>query len=149
MNTINVRQATLSDLDDLVPLFDSYRQFYQQESNLSAASEFLSERFNHGEAVLFIAFVGDTPMGFTQLFPSFSSVSLSRIFILNDLFVVPEERHQGIATQLFSAAVEYARTLRAIRLTLSTEITNVSAQAFYQTAGWKRDERFFVYHFVM
>lgn len=149
MNSISVRQAVLADLDDLVPLFDSYRQFYRQTSDLQAARDFLSARFNHGESVHFIAYAGETPVGFTQLYPGFSSVSLSRTFVLNDLYVAPTGRRQGIGTQLISAAIAYARELQAVRLTLSTEITNETAQALYQTAGWKRDETFFVYHYAL
>lgn len=149
MNSITVRQAVLTDLDDLVPLFDSYRQFYKQQSDPQAARDFLSARFNHSESVLFIAYLGDMPVGFTQLYPGFSSISLARTFILNDLFVAPEGRRQGGGTELLSAAIAYARQLQAVRLTLSTEMTNETAQALYQTAGWKRDEQYFVYHYSL
>lgn len=149
MNPISVRQAVLADLAALVPLFDSYRQFYRQDSDPQAAREFLTARFNHGESVLFIANDEQTPVGFTQLYPGFSSVSLSRTFTLNDLFVTPAGRRRGAGTQLLSAAIDYARTLHAVRLTLSTEVTNQTAQSLYQSAGWKRDERFDVYHYTL
>ncbi|WP_417383884.1 GNAT family N-acetyltransferase [Gimesia sp.] len=148
MNSITIRQAVLSDLDTIAPLFDSYRQFYGRTSDINAAREFLLNRFNHGESVLFLASTGDTPVGFTQLYPSFSSVSLARTFILNDLFVAPAERRQGIASQLLTAAVDYARNVNAVRLSLATEITNQTAQALYLSAGWKQDEQFLVYHFT-
>lgn len=149
MNQITVRQAVLSDVDALVPLFDSYRQFYGCSSDLNAVREFLSARFNHGESTIFIAHESNTSVGFTQLYPSFSSVSLARVFILNDLFVTAEGRRKGVGTRLLSAAVDYAKSLNAIRLTLSTEITNQSAQALYQSVGWKQDEQFYVYHFTL
>ncbi|QDV50661.1 GNAT family N-acetyltransferase [Gimesia fumaroli] len=149
MNQITVRQATLADRDILAPLFDSYRQFYGRSSDLGAAREFLSARFNHGESVLFLAFDAETPVGFAQLYPSFSSVSLARTFILNDLFVSPDGRRKGVGTQLLTAAIEYARSLKAIRLSLATEITNETAQALYQSTGWKRDEQFYAYHFTL
>jgi GNAT superfamily N-acetyltransferase len=146
MNDITVRQALLADLDRLAPLFDGYRQFYGRESNLQAARDFLLARFNHNESILFIALEGDNPLGFTQLYPSFSSVSLARTFILNDLFVNHQGRRKGVGTQLLSAAAKYAKDLGAIRLTLSTAVTNEAAQACYEAAGWKRDEQFLVYH---
>ena len=149
MKQITIRQAVLSDLDALVPLFDSYRQFYGRPSDAAAAREFLQDRFQHGESVLFLAIEADTPLGFTQLYPSFSSVSLARIFILNDLFVAPAGRRQGIATRLLAAAADYARSVNAIRLSLSTEITNQTAQALYQSAGWQQDEQFLVYHLTL
>jgi ribosomal protein S18 acetylase RimI-like enzyme len=149
MSIVTVRQAILSDLEALVPLFDGYRQFYGRPSDVRAAREFLLARFNHGESALFIAHEGNKPVGFTQLYPSFSSVSLARIFVLNDLFVHERARRKGVASKLMSAAVEFAGALGSVRVSLSTATTNEAAQALYQSAGWKRDEQFFVYHFAI
>ena len=149
MTTLTVRQAALDDLEALVPLFDGYRQFYGRASDPSAAREFLLARFNHGQSALFVAHVDDMPVGFTQLYPSFSSVSLARVFVLNDLFVQEDHRRKGVASKLISAATEFARALGAVRLTLSTAIANTTAQSVYQSAGWKRDEQFYVYHFAI
>jgi ribosomal protein S18 acetylase RimI-like enzyme len=106
-------------------------------------------RFNHGESVLFIAHQGTVPIGFCQLYPSFSSVSLARTFVLNDLFVHEMARRNGVASKLMFAAIEFAKSLGAVRVSLSTAITNETAQALYQSAGWTRDELFFVYHFTI
>jgi ribosomal protein S18 acetylase RimI-like enzyme len=144
-----VRQAVLSDLEALVPLFDGYRQFYGRPTDIGAAREFLLARFDHAESFLFIAFEGDAAIGFVQLYPSFSSVSLARTLILNDLFVREGARRKGVASRLISAAVEFARTLGAVRISLSTATSNETAQALYKAAGWKRDEQFFVYHFAI
>lgn len=149
MNNITVRQAVLPDLEALVPLFDGYRQFYGRSGDIAAAREFLLERFNHNESVLFIAHESHVPVGFTQLYPSFSSVSLARIFVLNDLFVHEQARRKGVASKLMSAATEFAKSLGAIRVSLSTATSNEIAQAVYQSAGWKRDEQFYVYHFTI
>ncbi|MGP1684274.1 MAG: N-acetyltransferase family protein [Giesbergeria sp.] len=147
MTAISVRQAALSDLDAIAPLFDRYRQFYGRTSDVPAARAFLSARFNHGESVLFLALQGGDPVGFTQLYPSFSSVSLARIFVLNDLFVDERARRNGVALKLMSAAVGYAGALGAVCVSLSTASTNASAQALYESNGWKRDEQFFHYDF--
>ena len=149
MSTITVRQAALSDIEALAPLFDGYRQFYGRPSDISAAREFLLERLNHDESVLFIAHEDNKPVGFTQLYPSFSSVSLARVFILNDLFVYEHARRKGIASNLMSAATQFANSLGAVRVSLSTATSNETAQALYQSAGWKRDEQFYVYHFAI
>jgi GNAT superfamily N-acetyltransferase len=149
MSAIIVRQAVLSDIEALAPLFDSYRQFYGRPSDIAAAREFLLARFNHGESTLFIAHEGAAPVGFTQLYPSFSSVSLARVFVLNDLFVHEQARRKGVASKLISAAIEYARSLGAVRVSLSTATGNETAQALYLSAGWWRDEQFFVYHFAV
>lgn len=149
MHTFSVRQAILADIEALVPLFDGYRQFYGRDSDPAAARDFLMERFNHGESVLFIAHDANSPVGFAQLYPSFSSVSLARTFILNDLFVHEPSRKKGVGFKLMAAAVEFAKSLGAVRVSLSTATGNEAAQTLYQSAGWKRDEQFFVYHFAI
>ena len=146
MEGISIRQAVLADLAVVARLFDAYRQFYGQPGNLATASEFLRARFEHGESVVFMAVdAAGAALGFAQLYPSHSSVSLARIFILNDLFVAPSARGLGVGKRLIAAAEEFAIALGAVRLTLSTANTNFTAQALYQSAGWQRDEQFLVY----
>ena len=140
-----LRQATIHDLEQLVPLFDSYRQFYGCASNPRAAREFLLARFHNDESTVFIAHEEERAIGFTQLYPSFSSISLARIFILNDLFVHEQARRKGVASALMSAAVQFAIAMGAVRLSLSTASTNNAAQALYHSAGWKREDQFLVY----
>ena len=149
MNQIVTRQAILDDLEAVVPLFDAYRQFYKQPSDPLAARVFLRDKFNHGESVIFLAWDGSTPVGFTQLFPSFSSVSMARVFLLNDLFVAPGHRRQGVGALLLDAAVQYGRSMGAVRLSLTTNIANLTAQATYEAQGWKRDEAFYAYHYAL
>ena len=144
---IFVRRATLADLELIVPLFDAYRQFYKQEQNLALAREFLRERLERDQSVIFLALRSDgTAVGFTQLFPSFSSASARRIFILNDLFVDPRARRSGVGQQLLAAAAEYGRGAGAVRLTLSTAHNNTPAQSLYEAQGWRRDDIFRSYH---
>lgn len=146
MNSISVRQAVLADLDELTQLFDQYRQFQGQESNFAAARDFLRARFNHNESVIFIAHDGKLPVGFAQLYPSFSSVALARVFVLNDLFVHESGRRKGVASKLLAALEAYAAALGAVRITLLVAKPNISAQALYASRGWQQDEQFFMYH---
>ena len=143
-----VRQAVLADLALVAPLFDGYRRFYGRASDPDAAAAFLRERFDHAESVIFLALEGTEPVGFTQLYPSFSSVSLARVFILNDLFVVPTHRRSGIGSALLDAATGHARALGAVRVSLNTDVANAAAQATYEARGWKRDREYFAYHFT-
>ncbi|MCP9931121.1 GNAT family N-acetyltransferase [Cyanobium sp. AMD-g] len=147
MPPVVVRQAGPDDLEVIVPLFDGYRQFYGQPSELDRVRAFLKQRLVQGDSALLIAEADRRALGFTQLYPSFSSVSMARIFILNDLFVVPEARRSGVARRLLEAAVRHAREAGAIRLTLSTAHTNTAAQALYASVGWERDADFSVYHY--
>jgi GNAT superfamily N-acetyltransferase len=146
MNPILVRQCVFADLDALAPLFDQYRQFQGQPGDLGAARSFLAARFDHGDSVVFIATAGDAPLGFAQLYPSYSSVSLSRVFILNDLFVVETARGRRVASHLLSAVESYAWSFGASRVTLNVARGNVSAQQVYAARGWLQDDRFFMFH---
>ena len=144
-----VRQATVADLDQLVPLFDGYRQFYRQPSEPERIRSFLLDRFRHHQSVIFVADLEGTLAGFTQLYPSFSSGALARIYVLNDLFVTPEARHKGVGTALLEAAAEYGRQVGALRLVLSTELTNASAQALYEKLSWKRNTEYCSYQLTL
>ncbi|EQB12979.1 GNAT family N-acetyltransferase [Sphingobium lactosutens] len=143
---MKVRQASIGDLTQLTGLFDGYRQFYGQKSDVVAARRFLSDRFEHQQSVIFIANDGETGLGFTQLYPSFSSTRMTRTLILNDLYVIPDARKRGVAKALLSAATDYARQIGAVRLSLSTANDNLSAQALYEADGWVREALFVGYN---
>jgi GNAT superfamily N-acetyltransferase len=139
----------VDDLDALVPLFDGYRQFYRQASDAAGARRFLRDRIENEQSVIFLALADGAAVGFTQLYPSFSSAGMARIFVLNDLFVAPEARRCGAGGALLNAAAKYARNSGAVRLTLSTELTNTAAQTLYEKTGWKRDTVFCVYQLAL
>jgi GNAT superfamily N-acetyltransferase len=142
---IAVRQATLLDIDLLVPLFDGYRQFYRQPSEPDRIRRFLQERFEYSQSVIFLAVRDEAVIGFTQLYPSFSSGALARIYVLNDLFVDPTARRAGAGAALLEAAADYGQRIGAIRLVLSTEVTNTTAQLLYEKLGWKKNTEFWTY----
>jgi len=127
-SVIRTRRATLDDLEALTPLFDAYRQFYRFKADLPGARQFLAERLRREDSAIFLALHGEHLAGFAQLYPSFSSGAMARIFVLNDLFVTPESRRRGIGFSLLAAAAEYARAEGAVRLALSTELTNTAAR---------------------
>jgi ribosomal protein S18 acetylase RimI-like enzyme len=137
--------AQLEHLREVAKLFDRYRSFYQQPSDLDAAIKFLQERFKKNDSIIFIARDNGQAIGFTQLYPSFSSVSMKRIWIVNDLFVSENYRQQGVAKLLMSAAENFGRDTRAARMILSTQITNVAAQNLYESLGYQKDRDFYHY----
>ncbi|OZB99068.1 GNAT family N-acetyltransferase [Paenibacillus sp. XY044] len=142
---MTVRQAGLEDLKELADIFDLYRIFYGQESDVEGAATFLFERMEHRESVIMIAEEQGRIAGFTQLYPVFSSISMKRSYILNDLYVREEYRKQGIARLLLEAARQYAKLARAKGLSLSTAVTNVQGQRLYEQSGYVRDEQFIHY----
>lgn len=142
---VNIRQAGTADLDVVAALFDQYRQFYQQASDPAGARAFLAARMERGESIVLIAEVLGEGVGFTQLYPTFSSVNMSRVWILNDLFVRGDARGRGIARALLAAATGQAELQGARRLSLSTARDNHVAQALYQSDGWVRDDVYLSY----
>lgn len=147
MNSVaTVRQAEHHELDELAALFDDYRKFQGQPSDPSAARQFLQARFDGRDSAVFIARKGAAAIGFTQLYPSYSSVSMARVFVLNDLFVKASSRRQGVAARLLAAAAAYAWSHGAVRLTLNVAKANHGGQAIYESQGWVRDQRFHMFH---
>ena len=144
-----VRRAGLADLDDLAPLFDGYRQFYGQRSDLAGARAFLAERLRRDESVIFVAYADEGALGFTQLYPSFSSVSVKRLWILNDLFVSPTARRGGVGRRLLERAREWAVETDAKGLTLTTALTNSAARSLYESCGWRLDDEFAHYQLLV
>lgn len=149
-NRFHVRHATIYDLEGVAKLFDQYRMFYKQESNIEAARAFLFDRFENNQSIIIVAIDQNNSMvGFTQLYPSFSSVSLKRLWILNDLFVTKASRGQGVAQMLLDAAKAYAQATNAKGIVLSTAIDNDSAQRLYERLGYKREDAFFEYFLAL
>jgi len=146
MTAVQVTRATVDDIETVAPLFDAYRQFYQQPGDLDGARAFLAERLARGESVIFLALLDDgTPAGFTQIYSIFSSTSMQRAWLLNDLFVAPAARRAGVGRALLERAHAFARETNSKELMLQTAVDNVPAQRLYESLGWQRDNDFYVY----
>jgi ribosomal protein S18 acetylase RimI-like enzyme len=143
-----IRQMRTDDLDELVPLFDRYMVFYEKPSAPERYRAYLSERLARDEAVVLGFFNDDGRLlGFVLNYFSFSSVSQGGIVVLNDLFVIPDERGRGIGEALIRRVWELARERGAVRVDLGTAKTNVAAQRLYERLGFVRDNEFFVYNY--
>ncbi len=158
-----IRQADLADLQEVGRLFNEYRMFYNQNADIEAACQYIKERMESHESVILVAETDvesdqgtaesdGTPLskgmnctGFVQLYPSFSSVSMGPIWVLNDLFVHPDYRQQGIARKLLQAAKQLATERGVLRISLSTELSNKQAQALYESEGYAQDTKFMYY----
>jgi len=139
-NEVRIEQATLRDIDDLAPLFDAYRQFYDQNSDAEGARSFLHERINANESTVMFAVMNGMVAGFVQLYPLFSSVRIARILVLNDLYVCPDQRRHGVAGKLIQAAVDFAKSNHYSRLILETTEDNMAAQPLYEGLGWSEEK---------
>lgn len=136
-----IRKATRTDIDALSILFDAYRIFYNKPPDINAAKLFLSDRITNNESEIFLAETIDNKIaGFVQLYPLFSSTRLKRLWLLNDLFVAPEYRSQGISVLLIDRAKQLAHETNAVALTLETAKSNVIGNALYPKTGFVLDK---------
>ena len=133
-----IKKASISDAKQVASLFNSYRIFYNQTSDENGALEFVTERLSKSESTVFIAKTrNEECLGFVQLYPSFSSQFMQRMWILNDLYVSENYRMLGIASALIQAAKEHASRTKARGLILCTQDSNHQAQALYKKIGFE------------
>ena len=140
LDRIEISKAVITDLTAVAGLFNSYRVFYGQAPNLEMATKFLSMRLANGDSVIFVAKDKAESVGFVQLYPSYSSVSMKPIWILNDLFVSPTARQHGIGRALMNKACDFAVETGAKGLSLETTSNNLIGQKLYESLGYRKDE---------
>jgi GNAT superfamily N-acetyltransferase len=142
---VEILQAYTRHLSLIVGLFDEYRQHHAQPPNPEGARVFLAERLERRDSAIFFASEGSgsfqRALGFTQLYPSVSSIWMKRIWILNDLYVLPDCRRRGIAKALHDRARQLAVETKARGLAFSTARENEVVRHFCDTLGYLRDEK--------
>lgn len=136
---LRIARATADDLDDAARLFDAYRQFYGCRSDRDAARDFLRDRLEQHQSMVLLARYDGRAVGFTQLYPMFSSVRMAPIWVLNDLYVDTDARRLGVGRRLLDAAAITARAAGAVRIVLETAQENFAARALYRDAGWDEE----------
>ena len=139
-------RADINHLNLVAEVFNQYRIFYNQEDDIESCRHYLKERMENGQSVIFLSVEegneGLIPLGFTQLYPIFSSVSLKRHWLLNDLFVTEKARRRGVGKELLEHAKQLAEETHAKGLTLETDHDNYNAQKLYETFGFKKHTEF-------
>lgn len=142
----SIERATIDDIGEIAKLFNDYRIFYEQPSDLALATDFLTERINNDESVIFYARdLEGNYVGFTQLYPGFCSVAAERSWTLYDLFVAEEARCHAIGKTLLNKAREFVAQTPAHGISLQTGINNFNAQRLYESLGYERDTEFYNY----
>ncbi|MBD7944003.1 MULTISPECIES: GNAT family N-acetyltransferase [Psychrobacillus] len=142
---MEIFQATIEDLEGMSNLFNLYRIFYQQESDIEGAKTYIKKRLVNEDSVIFVVRDREVYVGFTQLYPTFSSVSMKRTWILNDLYVDKTARKKGVGEMLLQKAKDYAIETGAKSISLSTAIDNYAAQRLYEKSGYTKDSQFYQY----
>lgn len=145
---IHISEATIEELDTVSQLFNQYMIFYKKPSNENLYKAYLKERLENKEATIYLALSDDnTPLGFVLNYYTFSSVSLGKTITLNDLFVQPDYRKNGIAEKLIKRTFELAQQTGVVRVDLGTAKDNCAAQKLYERIGFVQDTEFFAYSF--
>lgn len=142
---VQVRRATLAELEDVVRLFHGYLRFYEKSVEAGAAHGFIDDRLRKQDSVVFLAWLDAQALGFVQLYPCFASLSLAPSWVLNDLYVDPSARGRGVGEALMAAARQLGADTGAAEIFLQTARSNVTAQRLYQRLGYQRDDEFLVY----
>ena len=141
---MTIVEANIEHLEDIVPLFNAYRVFYEQPSDLGSAKQFLKDRILNKESIIYVAYEGEKAVGFTQLYPLFSSVSLKAMYLLNDLYVKSTHRGNGIGEALIEKAKTLCEKERNKGLALQTATDN-PAQKLYERLGFAKDHDLYYY----
>ena len=139
---MEIYQATIKNLEEITQLFNQYREFYHQPGDLDGAKVFISERLERRDSIIFVAVKQNKSIGFTQLYPSFSSISMKRTWILNDLYVIPEARQEGVGQKLINAAINLCKETKANSLSLQTAPDNDRARKLYEKNGFILDSEY-------
>lgn len=148
VNKITIKQIDSTEANLVVGLFNQYRMFYKQFSDIGMAKAYIDARLQTNESIIFVAMDADKPVGFTQLYPKYSSVRLSKNWILNDLFVDGDYRKQGIGEKLIQTAMDFAKMQGSSFVQLETAVDNFTAQRLYEAIGFEKqahDTEFFLY----
>jgi GNAT superfamily N-acetyltransferase len=140
-----IRQATLADLDLLLPLFVGYLDFYERHADHARLRAFLHDRLQAADVHVLLAEINGQTAGFALMYPGWSSLAQAPILLLSDLFVAPPLRQHGAGRALLEACEAFGKATGAVRLQLETQRTNTIAQAMYTELGWECDDEFVVY----
>jgi GNAT superfamily N-acetyltransferase len=134
-----VRRASAADAAVVAQLlFDFDTEYDEPVPEASVLAERYAELLESGDVTVLL--VGDGPEGFVQLRFRPSVYSRSLDAYLEELYVVPSRRGQGLGRALLEAAMKEARGRGATRMDLGTSEDDVAARALYESLGFVNRE---------
>jgi ribosomal protein S18 acetylase RimI-like enzyme len=129
---IAIRRIDSHGVELVAGLFDRYRAFYRQPSDIELARQYIQARLDRHESIIFLAMVEEEgksiPAGFTQLYPNYSSIREAAY------------RGRHIGSALLRTALDLARGEHAQFIELMTATDNHVAQELYERVGFMRQE---------
>lgn len=142
---MKILEATLEHINITSDLFTKYLFFYQKTPNKEICKRYIEDRIKNNESKILIAYIDNEPVGFCQLYFSFSSLSLAKTAILNDLYVESSYRNKGVGKKLIEEAEKFSKNNGYISIQLETEKTNNSAITLYENLGYQTSDSYLHY----
>lgn len=137
---LEIAPIAASEYEDLLPLIAAYQRFYEVEDvDQERNREFFRRFLAPSEVGLLLgARAGGRLVGYACLYWHFSSTKARESVLLNDLYVDPELRGEGIGRALIEASLGIARERGGAHLEWVTEPDNHTAQRLYDSTGAER-----------
>jgi ribosomal protein S18 acetylase RimI-like enzyme len=140
---MTIETAGEGDLGELLPLMRAYCEFYDvapSDDELLALSRALIADPEREGLQLIARDDGGRAIGFATVYWLWSTLSASRIGLMNDLFVDPAARGSGAADELIRACARRVRERGGTSLQWQTALDNARAQAVYDRVGGRRSQ---------
>ena len=135
--TFTIRSATERDVPTILRMITALAEYERLTHAVTATEERLRQTLfgPHPAAEVLMAHAGDTAAGFALFFHNYSTFLGQRGLYLEDLFVVPEWRGQGLGRLLLSRLAAIAVERDCGRLEWSVLDWNAPAIGFYRKLG--------------
>lgn len=134
---VTVARVGVTDLPVLMPLVRAYCDFYgvdPRDDRLIALSRALID--DPGEGIQLLARAEDgSPLGFATVYWTWQTLDAARVGVMNDLYVVPDARGQGVGRLLIEHCRGLCRKRGAAKLVWETAADNETAQRLYDSTG--------------
>ena len=144
---MQVIHCTEAHLEVLTQLFDDYRIFYEQKSDMPASRAFIQTNLQQERSRIYLLLDdAGAPIGFSQLYPAMCSLAMKPYYYLSDLYVIPSARKNGHARYLMNYITDHCTKEGAHRLSLDTATTNNITQHLYESLGYEREDVYVTYH---
>ncbi|PNZ39544.1 GNAT family N-acetyltransferase [Mammaliicoccus vitulinus] len=137
---MNISRLQVNEVNKIIPIFNEYRVYFGEQSDIDAAERFLYENLSSDNAVIFIAEDNDDVIGFIQLYTMLSSMKMSELLIINDLYLTAKARGQRIGEKLMHQVFKYGKENGYETIYLETEKSNIGGNRLYTKLGMQIDD---------
>ncbi|EJR57973.1 N-acetyltransferase family protein [Bacillus zanthoxyli] len=134
LENIEIFEANYDDRETVINLIRMYMEFYEKPVHEKSSLDTLVNTIikNKDLGLFYVCTVNKEPVGFATLYTTFSTLSMGRAMILNDLFVIPDYRKLGVGDMLFNTCKKYVQDNNYAYMEWVTAKDNIVAQNFYK-----------------